>query len=273
MPCWRLACTISSVPGKRRADLLLVERGLAESRAQAQRLIMAGQVRAGGEIIHKPSDLVETSISLEVCGGPRFVSRGGEKLAAALAAFQPAVAGAVCADVGASTGGFTDCLLQHGAAKVYAIDVGKGQLHWRLRKDPRVVVMEGVNARYLAGLPESVQIVTVDAAFISLRLLLPRIVSWLEPHAEVIALVKPQFEVGRQSVGKGGVVRDAGLHREAVVSVAQAARKLALGPVGLIRSPITGPKGNIEFLLHLRLGDPGIDMKELIGDIFPPAEE
>src|SRR5512142_2275634 len=221
---------------KTRLDVLLVERGLAESRAKAQALIMAGQVRVAGQVTLKPATPVQADSALTVDSGPRFVSRGGEKLEAALIAFGVDVTGQVCADVGASTGGFTDCLLQHEAAKVYAIDVGKGILHWKLRNDPRVVVMEETNARYVESLPEPVTLVTVDASFISLKILLPVIKRWLplpfpppnahtgplseEPlHAhwgevpggrrgcDVIALIKPQFEAGRQEVSRGdGVI-------------------------------------------------------------------
>src|SRR5512138_2677440 len=182
---------------KTRLDLLLVERGLAESRAKAQALIMAGEVRVDGEVALKPATSVDTAARLEVEQGPRFVSRGGEKLDAALEAFGIPVLDRICADVGASTGGFTDCLLQRGAARVYAIDVGKGILHWRLRNDPRVVVMEKTNARFVEGLPEPVSLVTVDASFISLKILLPVIKGWLVPGGDVLALVKPQFEAGR----------------------------------------------------------------------------
>ncbi len=249
------------MPGKR-LDALLVERGLAESRTMAQRLIMAGQVRVNGQVVWKPAAVPDPSASLEVERGPRYVSRGGEKLEAALLAFQPRVSGQVCADVGASTGGFTDCLLQHGAAKVYAIDVGQGILAWKLRRDPRVVVMEGVNARYLDRLPEPVGLVTIDASFISLKTLLPVVRGWLgaapgeeggaAPVGEVIALVKPQFEAGRQEVSRGkGVVRDPTVHRRVLADVLAAARQAGYGPRGLIRSPLVGPKGNVEFLLHL----------------------
>lgn len=181
---------------KQRLDLLLVARGLAESRSLAKRLLMAGQVRVNGRLALKASEMVDPLVELAVDAGPPYVSRGGDKLAAALATFRLRVAGRVCADVGASTGGFTDCLLQNGARRVYAIDVGHGILHWRLRTDPRVIVMERTNARYLETLPERIGLATVDAAFISLRLLLPVIAGWLEPDGEVIALVK----IGRAHV-------------------------------------------------------------------------
>jgi 23S rRNA (cytidine1920-2'-O)/16S rRNA (cytidine1409-2'-O)-methyltransferase len=190
---------------------------------------------------------------------PRFVSRGGEKLDAALTAFDVSVQGKICADVGASTGGFTDCLLQHGAGKVYAIDVGYGQIDYGLRQDSRVVVMERTNARYVESLPERVEIVTVDASFISLRLLLPVIKGWLADEASVITLIKPQFEAGKQDVGKGGVVRSAEIHRRVLHEVLNAAQADSFDVAGLIRSPLKGPAGNVEFLAWLRypkMGDP-----------------
>jgi 23S rRNA (cytidine1920-2'-O)/16S rRNA (cytidine1409-2'-O)-methyltransferase len=191
---------------------------------------------------------------------PRFVSRGGEKLEAGLRAFSIRVQGEVCADVGASTGGFTDCLLQHGAARVYAIDVGHGVLHWRLRGDPRVVVMEKTNARHLSYLPEPVGFVCVDASFISLKLLLPSIRGWLKRGADLLLLVKPQFEAGRKEVGRGGVVRREDVRRSVLQGLLPAAEALGLGPQGLIRSPLLGPKGNMEFLLWCRLGAPASDL-------------
>jgi 23S rRNA (cytidine1920-2'-O)/16S rRNA (cytidine1409-2'-O)-methyltransferase len=189
---------------------------------------------------------------------PPYVSRGGEKLAAALAAFPVPVKGLVCADVGASTGGFTDCLLQHGAARVYAIDVGYGQLDYRLRQDERVVVMERTNARYVTGLTEPVSLVTVDASFISLRLLLPVIRGWLTPAAAVIPLIKPQFEAGKSNVGKGGVVRDPDVHRLVLEGVLTATVDGGYAVRGLIRSPLKGPAGNVEFLAWLTVGDEGV---------------
>jgi len=237
---------------KVRIDLLLVERGLAESRTQAQRLVMAGQVRVDGQMVLKPSTLVPPQAGVERQQGPRFVSRGGEKLEAALIAFRIEAAGIPCADVGASTGGFTDCLLQHGAEKVYAIDVGKGLLHWQLRNDRRVIVMEATNARFLESLPEKVGLVTVDAAFISLKMLLPVIKNWLRTEGEVIALIKPQFEAGRSQSAKGdGVIRDPAVHRQVLLEVMTFARSIGFGVGGLIRSPLRGPKGNVEFLARL----------------------
>ena len=252
---------------KLRLDLLIVERGLAESRSLAQRLVMAGQVRVNGEIELKPSTNVPPDARLEIDQGARFVSRGGEKLQAALDAFPIAVQGRVCADVGASTGGFTDCLLQHGARRVYAIDVGKGLLHWKLRQDPRVVVMEGINARHVEALPEPISLATVDASFISLKILLPVIRNWfpgqldelearfpLSGNASVVALIKPQFEAGRSEVARGqGVVRDPQIHHRVLMDVLSFVSQTGYQIQGLIRSPILGPKGNVEFLAWLNL--------------------
>jgi 23S rRNA (cytidine1920-2'-O)/16S rRNA (cytidine1409-2'-O)-methyltransferase len=254
---------------KERVDVLLVEQGLVESRSMAQRLIMAGQVRADGQRVHKASQRFGRESELIISELPRYVSRGGEKLEAALVAFSIEVDGAVCADVGSSTGGFTDCLLQHGAARVYAIDVGKGQLHWSLRGDPRVELMEGVNARHLNSLPEGVRIVTIDAAFISLKLLLPQAVRWLSSSGDVIALVKPQFEAGIQHVGKGGIVRDRAVHEKVLDEVIHSASREGFGSIGLIRSPIKGAKGNIEFLLWLRKDAQGKSAQELISSVYP----
>lgn len=243
---------------KERLDVLLVERGLAQSRSQAQRLILAGQVRVNGQPGLKPGQQVPVDAVIEVTQPPRFVSRGGEKLAAALAAFPVQVAGRVCADVGASTGGFTDCLLQHGAAKVYAIDVGKGQLDWRLRNDPRVVVMEETNARYVTRLPEPVELVTVDVSFISLRVLLPVLAGWFPPTGgEVVVLVKPQFEAGRREAARGrGVIRNPAVHRRVLHEVLGFAQTQGYAVGGVMRSPLLGPKGNVEFLAWLRRGGP-----------------
>lgn len=252
---------------KVRLDVLLVERGLAESRAKAQALIMAGQVRVAGQTALKPATTVDASAPLTVDTGPRFVSRGGEKLDAALQAFALDVRGLTCADVGASTGGFTDCLLQRGAAKVYAIDVGKGILHWKLRNDKRVVVMEQTNARYVESLPEPVPLVTVDASFISLKILLPVVKRWLGPNPPIppsligkggagglglIALIKPQFEAGKKDVSRGdGVIRDPEIHRQVLLDVLGFAQAEGFHVRGLIKSPLLGPKGNAEFLVWL----------------------
>ncbi len=238
-----------------RIDLLLVERGLADSRALAQRLVMAGQVRVDGQVVLKPSQGVLPEALLEVDQGPPFVSRGGEKLQAALATYPIPVEGRVCADVGASTGGFTDCLLQNGAAKVYAIDVGHGILHWKLRQDPRVVVMERTNARYVERLPEPAALVSLDASFISLKVLLPVVAGWFgEAGGHIVALIKPQFEAGRALVKRGdGVIRDPAVHRLVLEDILSFARDESFALRGLLRSPLLGPKGNTEFLVWLSL--------------------
>jgi 23S rRNA (cytidine1920-2'-O)/16S rRNA (cytidine1409-2'-O)-methyltransferase len=240
--------------GKERLDVLLVERKLFDSREVARRFIMAGEVTVAGQIVDKPGTKVSVDAAISVKAAPKYVSRGGDKLAAALDAFPMQVTGALCADLGASTGGFTDCLLQRGAAKVYAIDVGYGQLDARLRKDPRVVVMERTNARFVAALPEAVQIVTIDASFISVRLLLPVVQGWLTPGADLIALIKPQFEAGREDVGKGGVVKSTDVHRRVLTEVLTFAHSIGLSVQGLVRSPLKGPAGNIEFLAWLHSG-------------------
>ena len=256
---------------KKRLDLLLVEKGLAESRAKAQALILAGQVRVAGQVVDRAGANFPDDVHVVVDRGPRFVSRGGEKLEAALEAFPVDVQGRLCADVGASTGGFTDCLLQHGATRVYAIDVGKGILHWKLRNDPRIVVMEETNARYVEGFPEPVSLVTVDASFISLRVLLPVIKRWLSAgEADVIVLVKPQFEAGRRIMAKNdGVVRDPEIHRQVLLDVLTFAQEAGFSVSGLIRSPLIGPKGNVEFLAWLKnLEMPGASPNELVGRLF-----
>jgi 23S rRNA (cytidine1920-2'-O)/16S rRNA (cytidine1409-2'-O)-methyltransferase len=239
---------------RERLDEALVARGLAETRSQARALIMAGQVRIGGQRADKAGMPVPPGKPIEVVGGGRFVSRGGEKLQAALDRFGVDPAGRVCADLGASTGGFTDCLLQAGAAKVYAVDVGYGQLHWKLRQDARVVAIERQNARYLEGLPEPVALVVVDVSFISLALILPVIARILMPGGQAITLVKPQFEAGREAVGKGGVVRDPATHRAVLARFVADARDAGFAVAGLMPSPLRGPAGNVEFLGHLLLG-------------------
>lgn len=253
---------------KRRIDVLMVERGLAESRAAAQRLVMAGQVRVGGQPVTKSSQLVDQGQPIQLDPGPRYVSRGGEKLAHALGGFSIDVKGKICADVGASTGGFTDCLLQHDAARVYALDVGRGILHWRLRQDERVVVMEGVNARHQERLPEPIEIAVVDAAFISLELLLPVVRGWLVERGQVIALIKPQFEAGRRAVGRSGVVRDPGVQQQVVGRILAVSTAIGLNPQGLLRSPLTGPKGNVEFLLWSIVGGVPMDEAEMLLAVF-----
>jgi 23S rRNA (cytidine1920-2'-O)/16S rRNA (cytidine1409-2'-O)-methyltransferase len=246
---------------RERLDVLVVRRGLAESREQAQRLIQAGQVRVNGQVAAKPGHGVDAEAKLEVAGSPRFVSRGGEKLEAAFSAFKLDVRGVTCLDIGASTGGFTDCLLQHGAAKVFAVDVGKGQLHWKLRNDPRVVVMESVNARHLkpGDIPAKAAFAAIDVSFISLTRILPAAIQLLEPAAGIVALVKPQFEAGRGRVGKGGVVRDPAVRAEVVERIRRfGSEQLGLVGRGVCESPLRGPAGNVEFLVHWRLPPGGV---------------
>jgi len=257
---------------KKRLDVLLVERGLAESRALAQRLIRAGEVRVADQVSDKPGTQVATNVEITVQARPRFVGRGGEKLEAALVRFGLDVEGKAVADVGASTGGFTDCLLQRGARLVYAIDVGYGQLDWRLRNDPRVVVMERTNARHLDELPQPVDVVTADVSFISLRLILPAVVGWLEPDGQVLALIKPQFEAGRRDVGKGGVVRDPAVHRQVLEQVLDVASELGLGLHGLIPSPLRGPAGNVEFLGWWKLGTQGLRAEAAVAACLEESE-
>jgi 23S rRNA (cytidine1920-2'-O)/16S rRNA (cytidine1409-2'-O)-methyltransferase len=232
---------------KKRLDVLLVERGLAESRAQAQALVLAGLVRG----FEKPGAQVDDSAELEVDRPPRFVSRGGEKLANALDALALDPAGLDCLDVGASTGGFTDALLQHGAARVIALDVGYGQLHPRIRADPRVTVLERTNARALTELPFPPELVTADVSFISLSKALPPALALAKSGWQALALVKPQFEAGRADVGKGGVVRDPEVHRRVLREVAEAALAWEAEPTGVVDSGLPGPKGQREFFLHL----------------------
>ncbi len=250
---------------KVRLDNLLVERGLAETRSRAQAFIMAGQVRVKGQMVDRAGAAFPADIEIEVETGPRFVSRGGEKLMGALNAFPVNPAGLVCADVGASTGGFSDCLLQHGASRIYTIDVGKGILHWKLRSDPRVVVMEETNARYVEILPEPVQLLVCDASFISLKILLPVFSRWLGTEANVITLVKPQFEAGRADVAKGdGVVRDPLVHRRVLEDILGFIQIQGFSVQGLIRSPLLGPKGNVEFLAWLNRAESHQDVNLMI---------
>jgi len=233
-----------------RLDQLLVARGLFDSRERARRAVMAGEVRVDGQVVDKPGTAVGEPASLDVAARPPFVSRGGLKLAAALDHFAIDVRGRICLDVGASTGGFTDCLLQRGAARVYALDVGRGQLDWRLRQDPRVVAIEGVNARHLAAdaLPEPCDLVTVDVSFISLLKVVPALLPHLGGAGELLALVKPQFEVGRAGVGKGGIVRDETLRQQVIAQRVGQLAALGLLPRGVIDSPVAGAEGNVEAL-------------------------
>ena len=238
---------------KSRLDILLVSRKLAPSRSKAAAMIMAGEVSVDTELVDKPGTYVRADANIALKQKPRYVSRGGLKLEAALAIFDIEPAAKTCADIGASTGGFTDCLLQHGAARVYAIDVGAGLLDYRLRIDSRVKLMENTNARYLQNIGEAVDLVVIDVSFISLRLILPAASRLLEPHGDIIALVKPQFEAGRSEVGKGGIVRDSTIHRRVLQDIATFAESLRLNPQDVMRSPITGAKGNVEFLIWLRV--------------------
>jgi 23S rRNA (cytidine1920-2'-O)/16S rRNA (cytidine1409-2'-O)-methyltransferase len=237
--------------GRSRLDILLVQRGLAESREKAQAIIMAGSVVVDEKRSLKAGTLVAPDADIRVLAGPQYVGRGGEKLAHALDSFALDVAGLTVVDVGASTGGFTDCLLQRGAARVYAVDVGRGQLDWRLRQDPRVVVMEGVNARNLTSLPEKGDLATVDVSFISLEKVLPAVVAVLREKARVVALVKPQFQARRQEVGKGGVVRDPQVHAAVLGRFIAWCAGCGLRLQGLTTSPLLGPAGNKEFFVLL----------------------
>jgi 23S rRNA (cytidine1920-2'-O)/16S rRNA (cytidine1409-2'-O)-methyltransferase len=236
---------------KQRIDQLLVDRGLVESRQKAQALIIAGDVLVDGQKAAKPGQAVSTEASLQVANKQRYVSRGGLKLEAALDHFHVDPAGKLCIDVGASTGGFTDCLLQRGAARVYAIDVGTNQLDWKLRSDPRVVAREQANARNLdaSDFPERFHLAVFDVSFISVTMIVPAVVPLLVPEGEMIILVKPQFEVGKGEVGKGGIVRDPALHEAACRRVQAAVEELAFR-TEIMESPILGAEGNREFLLY-----------------------
>jgi 23S rRNA (cytidine1920-2'-O)/16S rRNA (cytidine1409-2'-O)-methyltransferase len=257
---------------KNRVDLLLVERGLVDTRSLAQRLIMAGQVKVDDQIIFKPSTKVSTDSQLEIIKGPTYVSRGGEKLEEGIKTFDINVSGKICADIGASTGGFSDCLLKYNAKKIYAIDVGKGILHWKLRQDPRIIVMENTNARYLYSLDEEVELISIDVSFISIKYLLPVIQKWFSPDGgQVIALIKPQFEAGKSDVSKGaGVIRDPLIHRSVLIDILRYSQSIGYHVAGLIRSPLRGPKGNIEFLVHLKFPNfSEIDIIEYIDNQIP----
>jgi 23S rRNA (cytidine1920-2'-O)/16S rRNA (cytidine1409-2'-O)-methyltransferase len=241
---------------RERADLLVVAQGLAPTRARAQALIIAGAIMSGKDRkVNKPGDLLDTATALFLRGNPLpYVSRGGLKLEAALAAFAVTVTGQVCLDVGASTGGFTDCLLQHGARRVYAVDVGWGQLAWCLRNDPRVIVIERANIRTLASsaILEPCSLVVIDASFISLKIVIPAAMRFATRDASLIALVKPQFEVGPHAVGKGGIVRDEDARQSALTAIRDFCQSNGLNDIRSMSSPILGAKGNHEFLLHAR---------------------
>ena len=238
---------------RRRLDLILVERGLVESREKGQALILAGEVLVDGQKVDKPGHAVALDSKIDVAEQPRFVGRGGLKLEAALDHFGIQAAGKVCLDIGSSTGGFTDCLLQRGAARVYAIDVGTGQLDWKLRNDPRVVVREQMNARYLSGneVPEPIDLAVCDVSFISITMILPVLPGLLAKSGEMVILVKPQFELERHQVGKGGIIRDPALHLQACRRVRDAVQQLGFRSE-IIPSPILGAEGNQEFLLYAR---------------------
>jgi 23S rRNA (cytidine1920-2'-O)/16S rRNA (cytidine1409-2'-O)-methyltransferase len=249
-----------------RLDVALVERGLAESRGRAQALVLAGQVTIDGQPAQKPGQQIRAEAVLQVRQPDLYVSRGGYKLAHALDRFALDVSDQIAVDIGASTGGFTDVLLQRGARRVYAVDVGRAQLHWRLRTDPRVVVLERLNARYLTELPEKPDLATIDVSFISLRLVLPPLLRVLVPGSSIIALVKPQFEAGRSDVGSGGIVRDPIVHRRVLTDLASWLPSQGLQLGDLAASPIRGATGNIEFLALLNpVGPdscPGADLIE-----------
>ncbi len=253
---------------KARLDVLLVERGLAETRARARAYIMAGEVSVDGERVDKAGTTVLRDAQIELATPMPYVSRGGYKLAGALDELDVSVEGRVAADVGACTGGFTDVLLQRGAARVYSLDVGQGQLMWKLRQDERVVVLEKTNARYVEALAEPVSLVVIDVSFISLKLILPAVRKWLTADADVVALIKPQFEAGPESVGKGGIVRDPAVHRMVLTDLVEWAIQEGWGVRGLVRSAIQGTGGNIEYLVWLRPGRGSIsDLEALIAGL------
>lgn len=239
-----------------RLDVALIERSLIDTRSRARALILAGDVLVDGQVVTQAGAKITEAQAVELRQKPRFVSRGGEKIDHALETFDVDVDGAVVADLGACTGGFTDAVLQRGAAKVYSVDVGYGQLAYALREDPRVVVMERTNARYIETLPDPVDVVVVDVSFISLSLMFPTAAKLLKPGGLCVPLIKPQFEAGKNNVGKGGVVRDPAMHRSVLKTVAGHARHSGFACEGLIASPLTGPAGNHEFLGLFRLRDP-----------------
>ena len=262
---------------KVRLDQHLVNLGLVESRNRAQRAIDEGLIKVDGIIANKASQLVTPDCNIAIIARPEFVSRAGLKLKAALERFKLSPLNKICADVGASTGGFTDCLLQYGARKVYAIDVGQGELHESLRNNPLVVVMEHTNARQLKSLPEPVDFVTIDVSFISLDFILPVVLNWFGGKpGEVVALVKPQFEAGREIVKHtNGVIRDSAVHAQVLEQVMTLAQKLGYGLAGLTRSPLTGSDGNTEFLLALRVGSNSdhISIPEAIAQVISQENE
>lgn len=262
--------------GQERLDIALVERGIVETRSKAQAMILAGDVEVDGQRVTRAGHKVFPEQALTLRPRKRFVSRGGDKLQHALEAFQIDASGLVCADFGASTGGFTDVLLQAGASRVYAIDVGYGQLDLRLRNDPRVVVMERVNARSIESLPELIDLVVIDVSFISLKLIFPAVARVIRDRGSCIALIKPQFEAGRGEVGKKGVVSDPAIHRRVLLSVADWATEQGFTVLGLTRSPLKGPEGNSEFLIHIvrrRTEESGPDIAVLIDEVMKLSDE
>lgn len=263
---------------KLRLDVLLVQKGLQESRQKAQATIMSGQVFVDGQRVDKPGAPVTEDAEIEVKGGLRYVSRGGLKLEKAMALWPVHLEDAVCMDIGASTGGFTDCMLQNGAAKVYAVDVGYGQLAWKLRSDPRVVCLERTNARYLSHeqIPEEPDFSSVDVSFISLKLILPAIAGVLRDGGQVVCLIKPQFEAGKEKVGKKGVVRDPAVHREVLEHFLERAKENNFTVIDITYSPIRGPEGNIEYLgfLQKNSGQAGtIDIPALVEESHRTLKE
>ena len=239
--------------GKIRLDRLMFEKGLTESREKAKAIILGGNVLVNGLTVDKAGEMVKESASIEVLKKLPYVSRGGIKLEEAIKSFNVSVKDKTAMDVGASTGGFTDCLLQNGAERVYAVDVGYGQFSWRLRNDPRVVLLEKTNIRYLEknAIKDSIDISTIDVSFISLLKVIPNVLKFLSPGKEIIALIKPQFEAGRKDVGKGGVIRDETIRQDVIGKIRDWAVNMGLDVRGIIKSPITGPKGNIEYLIYL----------------------
>ena len=264
---------------KKRLDVLLVENGHADSRTKAQAIIMSGLVYVKGQKVDKPGTAVPNDAEIEVRGNVlKYVSRGGLKLEKAMATFPVQLEGAICADIGASTGGFTDCMLQNGATKVYAVDVGYGQLAWKLRSDERVVCMERTNARYLTHeqVPDELDFASVDVSFISLKLILPPLCGLLKEQGHVACLVKPQFEAGKEKVGKKGVVRDPSVHQEVLENFLQHAKESGFTVLGLTYSPIRGPEGNIEYLGYLEKGEwveKEFDLQALVAESHQTLKE
>ncbi len=258
---------------KERLDKLVVARGLVPTRSKAQGVILAGEVLVNGARMDKPGTAVSTAAIIELKTPMPYVGRGGFKLAGALDAFALNVQGTVCADVGACTGGFTDVMLQNGAARVYAIDVGYGQLDWSLRQDERVVVLERTNARYLQSLAEPVQFVGIDVSFISLRLILPAVKRWLTENGDVVALIKPQFEAGPKQVGRGGIVKDTAVHRSVLLELWHWFGENGFGVQGLMKSPVTGAAGNVEFLVWLQVGAADVVEQTAVDLLLPQTPE